>query len=152
MDRISRHLNRDECVEAVTLANEGISYREIGLRLGVSHTTISRAVQRFQETNDHTRRPGQGRRRVTTLRQDRFIRLRALRERFVAMRNLQIQVADVHNIRISTNTEQRRLAEGDLHARIPARAPNLNANHRRRRLQFSREHLDWNADDWEQLR
>ncbi|XP_072380880.1 uncharacterized protein [Diabrotica undecimpunctata] len=107
----------------ITLADVGLSYREIGLRLRVSHTIISLVIQRFRETNDHTRRHGKGKGRLPTPRQDQLIRLHAIKERFVTMRHLQIQVADVHNIQISRNTIQRRLAEQDLHVRILVRAP-----------------------------
>lgn len=151
MERLSRNLNRDECVQAVTLAEEGWSFRAISLRLGVSHTTISRVIQRFRETNDHNRRQGQGRPRVTTQIQDRFIRIRALRERFTTARNLQMQLRAIHNVQTSVDTVRRRLREQNLHIRIPATGPALNADHRRARLQFAREHVDWNLEDWERV-
>lgn len=151
MDRVTRNLNRDECVQAVTLANEGLSSRAIALRLGVSHTTISRVVQRFRETNDHNRRQGQGRPRITTAIQDRFITLHALRERFTSTRKIQMQFRRVHNVQLSVDTVSRRLREQNLHIRIPATGPKLNADHRRARLEFAREHLDWNLQDWERV-
>lgn len=151
MDRAQRNLSRDECVQAVTLAQEGMSCRAIGLRLGVSHTTISRCVLRFNETNNYTRRPGQGRTRITSRVQDRFITLRALRERFITSRRLQMQLSEVHNIQVSLNTVRRRLTEQNLHVRIPATGPTLNAGHRRARLQFGRDHVNWNIEDWSRV-
>lgn len=144
-------MTRDECVQAVTLHGEGVSYHAIGLRLGFSHTTISRAVQRYRETNSYNIRPKQGRPRVTTAVQDRFIRLSALRERFTTSRSLLMQLRNVHNVHPSIDTVRRRLTEANLRIRVPARGPLLNADHRRARLQFAREHVNWTVADWENV-
>lgn len=151
MERQTRNLSRDECVMATTLAQEGLSYRAIGRRLGVSHTSVMRVVRRFEATNDYSRRHGQGRSRKTTLMQDRFIQLRGLRERFVTSRNLQVQLNATHNIQISLSTVRRRLAERGLKFRIPARAPKLTESHRRARLEFARHHVNWTLRDWEHV-
>lgn len=148
MEQGRRNLNHDDCVKAVTLINEGLSMRVVADRLGVSVSTISRVVQRFRETQSYDRRRGQGRPRVTTAIQDRFIRVRALRERFVTSTNLQAQLSAVHDVEVSAKTVIRRLKESNLHIRIPATGPTLNAEHRRARLQFAREHLEWNIEDW----
>jgi transposase len=97
MELILQNLSRDECVQALTLTNEGWNYRTIGQRLRVSHTTISRVLQRFRETSEYTRRPEQGKPRVTTAVQYRFLRIRALRERFTTSRSLQRQLATTRN-------------------------------------------------------
>lgn len=47
--------------------------------LGVQSSTVRRAVARFWETGDYRRRSGQGRKRATAPRDDRFLRLTALR-------------------------------------------------------------------------
>jgi transposase len=86
MQRISHNLSRNECVQAFGLGNEGWNYKTIGQILGVSHITISHVFQRFRKTSEYTRRPGQGKPRVTTAVQDRFLRIRALRERFTTSR------------------------------------------------------------------
>lgn len=148
MERQSRNLTRDECAQAVILSEEGWSYRRIGRRFNVSHTSISRMLERFLETGDHTRRPGQGRNRVTTPIQDRFLRISALRQRFVTHRSLQIQLRDVHAIQISNETVRQRLREYNLTPRIAARGPLLTAEHRRGRLRFAREHVNWLEADW----
>ncbi|CAH1381876.1 unnamed protein product, partial [Tenebrio molitor] len=99
---ILHNLSRDEYVQVLTLANEGWNYRTIGQRLRVSHTTISRVLQRFRETSEYTRRPEQGKPRVTTAVQDRFLRIRTLRKRFTTSRSLQ-RLATTHNLRVSVD-------------------------------------------------
>ncbi|RZC40880.1 HTH Tnp Tc3 2 domain containing protein [Asbolus verrucosus] len=142
MECISRHLSLDECVQAATWVDEGWSYRNIVQRLGISHTTISRVIQRYRETQDHQRYLGQGRPRKTTALEDRFLRISVLRERFTTYRDLQRQLETIHEIQVSFKTVRRRLAEHDLHHRQPATGSPFTVDHRRARLAFVREHIN----------
>lgn len=74
-----RNLTEEEAIRARVLVEEGYSRREIGRRLGVHHSTIGRALQRFQETGSDRRRRGQGRPRCTSERDDRFLKVSTLR-------------------------------------------------------------------------
>jgi hypothetical protein len=78
-----RNLSVEEAVAVVTLAETGLSQRYIGHRLGVNQSTVSRVLKRHRETQQYSRRPGQGRKRVTTAAQDRFLMMQTLRERFI---------------------------------------------------------------------
>jgi transposase len=151
MQRENRNLTRDECAQAVVLAEEGWSYRRIGERFGVSHTSVSRMVQRYRETGDYIRRVGQGRHRTTTPAQDRFLRVLTLRQRFVTTRMLQSQLENVEGIRISIETIRQRLRKDNLQPRIPVRGPAIPMNNRRTRLHFAREHHNWVVADWENV-
>src|SRR5678816_2437160 len=93
-------------------------------------------------------RRGQGRPRATTPVKDRFIRLRALRDRHTTARHLQIHLTEVHGTRVSDNTVRRRLAEHNYRSRRCAISPPNTTAHRRTRLAFSREHIHWTIDDW----
>jgi hypothetical protein len=53
-----------------------------------------------------------------------------------------------YNTQISQNTIRRRLAEHHLLPFVPATGPLLTADHRRRRLESAREHLNWQQADW----
>ncbi|XP_072392409.1 uncharacterized protein [Diabrotica undecimpunctata] len=151
MQRESRNLTNEECAQIVVLHEEGWSYRHLGERFGVHHISVSRMMERYRETGSHCRRPVQGRHRVTTSVQDRFLRLRTLRQRFVTTRSLQSQLEDVHNIRISCETVRQRLKEGNLVNRIPARGPALTVAHRRKRLEFVRNHIHWLEAGWNRV-
>ena len=151
MERQNRNLTRDECVEAVTLHGEGWSYNRIAGRLGVSHTTIARVIQRLAETGDHSRRIGQGRRRVTTPNQDRFLRISAVRQRFTTARNLRSDLQGAGGPLICVQSVRRRLREANLRPRIAARGPALTVQHRRARLNFANEHVNWLVADWERI-
>jgi transposase len=100
--------------------------------LGVNHSTIVRLTQRHQETGSVDRSPGQGRRRVTSVRDDRFLRLIliALRTRHCTARLFQSEMLAARDVEISLQTVRNRLGEDNIRARVPARAPQLTRQHR----------------------
>lgn len=136
---------------AVALADAAFSHRRIGRMLGVPRTTIQDAIRRFRETGLYTRRPGQGRHRCTSARDDRFVVSKVLRNRFCTAVEARNQLFEVRGVSVSERTVRRRLAEQNLLARRPAKAPKLEAHHRRARLQFAREHLRWTMEQWKNV-
>ncbi|KAL0839685.1 hypothetical protein ABMA28_016338 [Loxostege sticticalis] len=73
-------LSPEECTRIITML-EGRSQRSTARTVGVSLSTVQRVLQRFQETGMNIRRPGNGRPRCTTVREDRFIVSTMLRNR-----------------------------------------------------------------------
>jgi hypothetical protein len=61
---------------------------------------------------------------------------------------LHVMTLGRYQFQISANTLRKRLAEHDLRPRIPARGPQLTAAHRRVRLLFTQNHVDWELDQW----
>lgn len=135
-------------VRALTLLGEGLSQRQVAIRLGINQSTVSRILNRFRETGSNHRRPGQGRPRVTTVRDDRFITISALRQRFQTSLQLRNELQTVRNVAISRETVRRRLREANLTPRRPATGPFHTRQHRIARLQFSRQYAHWTIPDW----
>lgn len=146
-----RHLTNDECVRASTLLDEGRSMRYVANLLGVNHSTVGRIIRRFRETGSHARKRGQGRKRVTSPRDERFLRVQVLRNRKCTSRELSNELEAARNVRISALTVRRRLKEAGLASRKPAIAPLLTAAHRVQRLRFARNHANWTVDDWKRV-
>jgi transposase len=149
--RVSYHLTHEEAVQALALLQDGRSQRYVARVLGVNHSTIVRLAQRHQETGSVDRRPGQDRRRVTSVRNDRFLRLTALRTRHCTARLLQSEMLAARDVEISLQTVRNRLREDNIRARVPARAPQLTRQHRVARLAFAREHVNWDIGDWQNV-
>ena len=63
---------------------KGMSCRQIAKKLKRNHTCISRFVKRFTATKEYSRRPGTGRKRKTTDRDDRYIVRQALKKRRIS--------------------------------------------------------------------
>lgn len=136
---------------AVALADAGYSQRRIARMIGVPRTTVRDAIRRYQETGSYTRRPGQGRRRCTSTRDDRFIVSNVLRNRFCTAFEVRSRLFEVRNVSVSERTIRRRLVERDLRNFRPARAPQLLPQHRTARLDFAREYCDWTMEQWKNV-
>jgi hypothetical protein len=103
--RHSRKISPEECTVAVALSEEGRTQQS------VMQSTISIVINRYLETGINKRRTGKGRNRMTTAKQDRFLRLQTLRQRFVTSTSLQEAFSLRYNALISQDTIRRRLAE-----------------------------------------
>lgn len=132
----------------VALAEDGRSQRYIARMLRIPKTTVQRAIQRYQETGQYTRRPGSGRPRATRPVDDRFIVMQTLRNRFQTASETATRLRTARNVTVSVDTVRRRLAEANLHSSVPARGPLLTSEHRRARLRFAHTHQDWTDGEW----
>ena len=68
-----RDLTQVQVAKVVTLIEEGRSYRYVARQMNVSPSVVSRVWNRYSETGSYVRRAGQGRKRVTTIQQTRFL-------------------------------------------------------------------------------
>ena len=150
MDR-PKNLSVEEAVRALTLVDEGYSSCHVANVIGRHRSTISRLIERFNETGSYSRRPGQGRKRCTDPRDERFLRLTALRSRRVTSTVLKSELRTVRHHVISSRTVRRRLNEAGLSSRRPAKKPLLTRQHRVNRLRFARNHQHWTVHDWKKV-
>ena len=127
-----------EVARAVTMLEEGHTYRSVSRTLGVSVSVVHRNVQRYRRTGSYVRRRGQGRKRATSAVDDRFIRVQTLRNRRQTAVQTQNLLEEVRNVRVSERTVRRRLNEGGLKSYVPTKAPKLEVSHRVARLAFAR--------------
>lgn len=151
MAGVRRFLSDNDVTRAVTLIETGVSQRQVGQRLGVSQSVISRLWNRYQELHSVHRRPGQGRRRSTSDVDDRYLRLSALRHRFSTARELQNELSRATGTRISDQTVRNRLRESGLRSRRPVQVPRLTLRHKRNRMQFARAHRRWQLQNWRRV-
>lgn len=143
-----RHMDSLTATRAVTMIEEGHSQRSVGLQLGFSRRAIQNLWNRFQETGSVRRRPGSGRVRITTAQEDRYIRLSARRDRTTTARKLQNRLRLTTGTRVSDQTIRNRLHEDQQASRRRVVRIPLTRNHRANRLRFSRQHLDWDINQW----
>lgn len=127
---------------------DGRSHRYVARLLNVSHSTIQRVLGRFRETGRNTRRPGCGRKRKSVALDDRFLILTSLRDRHLTSVQTRNRLREIRGTNLSVWTVRRRLQEVGLNACRPATGPKLLRHHRVARLQFAREHVNWNLGQW----
>lgn len=148
---MAHRLTAAEAALARSLVQQGRSHRTVAEMLHVHHTTIGRVLRRFQETGSDDRRPGQGRPRVTNERDDRFLILSTLRDRFTTSTSMQELIRHVRNVQISSSTVRRRLHGAGIASRRPATGPRLTRQHRVARLAFARDHVNWTLEQWKRV-
>lgn len=144
-------LNPEECTRILTMLEEGRSQRYTARTIGVSLSTVQRVLQRFEETGSNIRRPGSGRTRCTTAREDRYMVSTMLRNRFQTAVVVKNHLLRAGGSNPSTCTVRRRLAEANLKPFRPANGPKLERQHRNSRLSYAREHLNWTLVDWSRV-
>ena len=87
---VRRFLDEVEVAQAVVLLESGYTQRIVDERFDVSRSVVARLWRRNQETSEFTRREGQDRQRMTSQREDQYLRNLALRNRQYTVRRLQI--------------------------------------------------------------
>lgn len=137
-----------QVAQAVALINQGLTQREAAAALDVPRSSMQYALKRYQETGHYTRRPGSGGQRCTSARDDRFIVLEILRNRYLTAVEIRQRLQISRGVNVSERTVRRRMEEVNLKARRPARGPELLRQHRVARLQFAQEHANWTHEQW----
>ena len=123
----------------------GMLQAEVARRLNCNRSTITRLCQRIRLTGETHGNPRSGRPRISSLRTDRHLHLRHLRDRFLTA------TQTAREFGISRQTVSRRLRERGLRCRRPYRGPILTAYHRRERLRWARQHYRWRLLDWRRV-
>ena len=141
-------LSVEDSVRAVSLIDDGGSYRYVTDRIGASIGSIHRAVQRFREFDMFSQRPGSCRKRSTTKRDDRFMTLEVLRDWHTTAVQVQNLLRHFHQLDVNVSTIRRRLQEANLKSRRPATGQLLTRQHRITRLDFAHQHINWTEEQW----
>ena len=134
---VRHHLNSEETVRTVQMIEDVFSQRRVARNLGVS----PRLWDRYLETGNYSRRPGQGTPRATTDRQDRYLRNLAERNRHLTARGLRNDLQLATGVCVSNQTVRNRLHGDSLHDRRPATGPILTIAHRTDRRIFAKNHI-----------
>ena len=137
-----QRLTREERKRALGMLQANLGVHIIARRINCHHSTISRLRDRFRATGRTADPPRPGQPRVTTPRQDVFIRQQHLRDRFMPAT---VSSRQIHGMpgQVCANTVRRRLQAAGIRARRPYVGPVLTQQHRRRRLQWATVHRRW---------
>lgn len=133
-------LNNENRNRILGLLDAGISQKDIARRFNVDRTTIYRLVQRVRLTGTVNDRPRPGQVRVTSRRQDNYIRQLHLRHRFQTAAQTASVVIGNRGRRIHRMTVSRRLKEFGVRCRRPYHGPILTRRHRQLRMNFALNH------------
>ena len=107
-----RHLTEVQVARAVTLIQEGWTFRCVALDLNVSQSVIHRLWNHYDRTGQFTSRVGQGHGRMTTPQDDQYLTIYALQRR--SARELQQDLRRVTEVTVFDQTIRNRLREVSL--------------------------------------
>lgn len=130
----------------VGMREAGLSFREIATRTNRSVSTVAGCCRAWIQEGRTRRARGTGRRRRTTDRQDRRLRLLALRDRFTSTRAIADQWFTEHGRPIGLRTVYRRIRSFGLISYRPHLVLPLTPEHRRHRLEWCRERMLWDQE------
>ncbi|GFW97015.1 transposable element Tc1 transposase [Trichonephila clavipes] len=117
---------------------EGRKITDVAREFDITHSVVSRLWKSFKTTGMCSRRHGGGRVRSTTPAEDIYRPISKKEQAHHSSAGKQI----------SRKTVARRLRGGGLYARRPVVCVPLTRQHRTARLQWCREHHNWNEQDW----
>ena len=139
-------LNEAQRNQAVGMIQAGVSQNEVSRQFGVHRNMIS-ALWRCYQQSGNTRDCGRSRRlRVTSLRQDTYIRVKHLRNRLQTAALTARSIPGLRNI--SPRTARNCLPERNICPRRPAICPVLQRCHCVAHLARCRAHLRFTRRDW----
>ena len=132
---------------AVVLRNEGYTYEEIASKIGGTKSGVRKVFLKFQESGKVIDRPRSGRKKVTTVYDDRKLIRTSLKDR----RRTSKEIANDLNasgVTASAQTVRRRLTSFGLKARIPRKKPYLTLVQHMKRVKWAKEHSKWTVQKW----
>ena len=91
-----------------------------------------------------------GRPRISTDRDDRFLTRTSLHDRFKPGTKLKEEWEKI-GVNASVSTIRRRLQPANLSGRVARKKPYLTIAHKRRRLDFAKKHKNWSKEEWERV-
>ena len=136
---------------AVAYAEQGLSHRQIAAKLGVSHPAITKLLKKYRETGTVQDRPGRGRRRKTTEREDRVIVRLCLQNRRISVPALSQAATKATGKRLSATLVRGRLLEKGLRSCRAVKKPLLSKTNRVRRLAWAKAHQHWTVAQWSRV-
>ena len=134
---------------AIGRLQAGESQNEVTRTLNVNQSTISRLWNRFQQTGSTNDRQRNGRPRIATPGQDRYIRVFHLRNRTVAASTTAARIPGLR--RIGSQTVRNWLRKHGIRPRNPYFGAVLTPLHRCERVRWCRLLRGWTFQNWRRI-
>ncbi|GFV69135.1 transposable element Tcb1 transposase [Trichonephila clavipes] len=128
----------------------GLSFRQIGKRVGRNQTTVIQLCDRWMQEGTTDQRGPSHPPQCTTSREDRQIMRMEVTDQSDTSRTVAQDIESVTHHSVSACTIRRRLQQSGLSARRPLLGLPLKQNHRRLRRQWCDERRIW-ATEWNEL-
>lgn len=130
----------------------GMGIKKIARITGWCPKTVREWKKRHAETGELQRKPGSGRPKIFTDREESTLYVRAVRNRGMTAAQLADEMKNKEGMRkVSIWTIRRTLRRRGLYGRIARRKPHLSFLNQLKRLRWAHAHKNWTKDDWKQV-
>jgi len=144
----TRELTVQKRASILTLRNEGYLHAEIGRKLQISKSTVIYTLKRHQESGQNETKKLEGRPRMTTRKEDRYIIIICKKNRRKTTAEIRAEVCQAFHKDLSITTVKRRLINSGLNGRNAKKKPLIRKINRVKRLEWAREHTNWQMKQW----
>ena len=138
-------------IQIAALLEAGISYKNIRNQLGVSNGCISNVAKKAKLKLPLENRPGQGRKKSTTTKEDRYLLTLMKKDRTKSSRELAPEWNMANGKAVSPQTVRRRLLNAGYSSYRTKRKPYRKPTHCSLRLKFAKKYSEWNFNDWKNV-
>jgi len=142
-------LSKETRTKAIQLLKTGLPLRKVANILNCSFKAIHKIKIKFNDTGSIRDMSKPGRPRKTSVYDDRKLKLKALKNRFLSAP--QVRAECNYQSYISVRTTQRRLREFGLFSRIAARKPMITSKNRLARKAWAKAHETWGINEWKKV-
>ena len=136
-----KQLSEIKRAQIVALSGEGYSQVEIARKMECSRKGVQTTIKRYKETKSCKNRKGQGRKKSTTVKEDRSLKRAFPADRRKSSSELAAELRKGANKNISARTVRRRLLEVGLKGCKARKKPYLSQANKKKRL-------EWKLDTW----
>ena len=127
------------------LMEAGMTIRDVAERMQITTRTVQKWWHKYLADGNVKRKSGSGRPSLVSCRQKKQLILKVKRNRFTPVSVIAQEMRAAEALNCSMRTARRLVYNAGYKARIPAVRIPLGYYHRRNRLQWAREHLQWDV-------
>jgi transposase len=119
----------------------------IAAKLNRHPGTIRRLFSKINKQGSSKRKPGSGRHRTTSAREDRMIVRQAKRDRRGSASSIKASLG----LSVTEKTVRNRLREAGMRSYWATKKPFISEENRKKRIAWAKEHLSWTKDQWNRV-
>ena len=126
----------------------GDSQRAIASKTLLSRATVQTMIRKYKKTKCIGTLAGRGRKRLTTVHEDRTIQRKIKVNRRISARTVQAEIETELNLKVSKDTIRRRAHEIGLNGRVARKKPYVNEVNRGKRMKYAKMYRHVSLDFW----
>ena len=142
-----KQLSEIKRAQIVAFPGEGYSLVEIARKMECSRKGVQTTIKRYKETKSFKNRKGQGRKKSTTTREDRFLKRASLADRRKISSELAVELREGANKNISSNSEKKVIRSGIKRMQSLEEAI-LVSGQQEKTTGICKKYENWTPDDW----